>query len=306
MLRVFGGACITDETGPLTGPVAQRRRLALLALLAATPDGRMAREKLCAYLWPDSPDEHARASLVDAVYALRKRLGRDALLSIGAEIRLNPDRIQSDVQRFRAAVAAGNHREAVELYAGPFLDGFFIPRADEFERWAESERQIRTHEYARSLEKLAQRHNAAGDSAGAADAWRQLSRHDPYSSRVALALMRALAAAGERETAVQHAVTFQRLLLEEIGADPDPAVLTLAERLRFARAEARVDGAAEARPDRVQPPWARRRRRAARQSPALPQRRLSRRSAVPIDSHRPDVRRGGAPSWRLLPCCSSS
>jgi TolB-like protein/DNA-binding SARP family transcriptional activator/Flp pilus assembly protein TadD len=231
-LRLFGGACIIDESGPLRGPLAQRRRLALLALLAASPDGRMAREKLCCYLWPDSPEEDARASVVDAVYALRKGLGRDVLLSVGDEIRLNPERIGSDVQRFRTAFAAGDHEQAVGLYAGPFLDGFYVPGADEFERWTEAERQLRTHEYARALEGLAVRHDAAGDAAGAVDALLRLSRHDPYSSRVALTLMRALAAAGDREAAVHHATAFQRLLHVELGAEPDPAVLILAERLR--------------------------------------------------------------------------
>jgi TolB-like protein/DNA-binding SARP family transcriptional activator/Tfp pilus assembly protein PilF len=231
-LRLFGGACIVDDTGPLTGPVAQRRRLALLALLAASPDARMAREKLCAYLWPDSAEEEARSSLVDAVYALRKRLGRDVLVSIGGELRLNPARISSDVQRFRCAMASGDHGEAVNLYTGPFLDGFFVPGADEFERWAEAERQLRGCEYARALEALAARHARMGESAAAVDAWRRLSRHDPYSSRVALALMQALVAVGEREAAIHHAAAFQRLLREEIGAEPDAAVLRLAGRLR--------------------------------------------------------------------------
>jgi TolB-like protein/DNA-binding SARP family transcriptional activator/Flp pilus assembly protein TadD len=231
-LRFFGGACIIDESGPLRGPLAQRRRLALLALLAASPNGRMAREKLCGYLWPENREEDARASVVDAIYALRKGLGRDVLLSMGDEIRLNPERIGSDVQRFRTAFAAGDHEQAVGLYTGPFLDGFFVPGADEFERWTEAERQLRTHEYARALEALAARYDAAGEAAGAVDVLLRLSRHDPYSSRVALTLMRALAAAGDREAAVHHATAFQRLLHDDLGAEPDPAVLTLAERLR--------------------------------------------------------------------------
>jgi TolB-like protein/DNA-binding SARP family transcriptional activator/Flp pilus assembly protein TadD len=232
VLRLFGGACIVDDAGLLTGPVAQRRRLALLALLAASPDGRLAREKLCAHLWPESGEAEARSSLVDAVYAVRKRLGRDALLSVGDELRLNPARIESDVQRFRAAIAAGDCEQAVALYAGPFLDGFFVPDAGEFERWAECERQRCGHDFGLALEALASRCEAAGEPTAALAAWRRLSRHDPYSSRVALALMRALAAAGAREAAIQHALAFRRLLQDEIGADPDPALMTLCEQLR--------------------------------------------------------------------------
>jgi TolB-like protein/DNA-binding SARP family transcriptional activator/Flp pilus assembly protein TadD len=232
VLRLFGGACIEGDGSPLTGPVAQRRRLALLALLAASPDGRLAREKLCAHLWPESGEAESRASLADAVYVLRRHLGKAALLSVGDELRLNPERIGSDLQRFRAAVAAGDFEQAVELYAGPFLDGFFVHGAAEFERWAEAERQRCVDDYGLALEALASRREAAGHAAAALAVWRRLSQHDPYSSRVALALMRALAAAGAREAAIQHGLAFRRLLHDEIGADPDPAVLEFCDRLR--------------------------------------------------------------------------
>ena len=38
-LRLLGGASIDAGSGPLVGPVAQRRRLALLAILAVSPGG---------------------------------------------------------------------------------------------------------------------------------------------------------------------------------------------------------------------------------------------------------------------------
>jgi TolB-like protein/Tfp pilus assembly protein PilF len=64
------------------------------------------------------------------------------------------------------------------------------------------------------------------------EAWRRVAALDPYSSRIALQLMRALAAAGDRAGALQHARVHELLLREEFGTAPDAEVTALAERLR--------------------------------------------------------------------------
>src|SRR5262245_7021734 len=53
-LRTFGGLTLARGSEDLTGAVTQRRRLALLALLAASGPAGMSRDKLLAYLWPES------------------------------------------------------------------------------------------------------------------------------------------------------------------------------------------------------------------------------------------------------------
>jgi TolB-like protein/DNA-binding SARP family transcriptional activator/Tfp pilus assembly protein PilF len=231
LLRFFGGACILGPGGPVGGAVVQRRRLALLALLAASPGHRMGRERLAAYLWQDADSERARASVVDAVYALRRALGREALVSRGDELWLDPARIESDVAAFASALAAGEHERAVDLYSGAFLDGFYVPDAPLFEAWVEAERQRLGAEYARTLERLASLRAAAGDAVSAAEAWERLATHDPYCSRVIVGAMGALAAAGDRAAAIRCAQLHRRLLREELGAEPDREILDLERRL---------------------------------------------------------------------------
>ncbi len=58
----------------------------------------------------------------------------------GADISLGPGTLSCAVWDFAAAVASGDAAAAVESYAGPFLDGWFVPEAGEFERWAEGQR----------------------------------------------------------------------------------------------------------------------------------------------------------------------
>jgi DNA-binding SARP family transcriptional activator/TolB-like protein len=231
-LKLFGGVSLLREGSPLGGPAAQRRRLALLSLLAASLEVGVSREKLIGYLWPETGSEQARRFLADSIYALRRALGTDSILALGDNLRLNPVVIRSDLGEFREALARGDRQSVVALYQGPFLDGFFVPDVPEFERWAEAERERCVHEFAQSLQALAEERMKEGDLPLAVECWRRLTAHDPYSSRVALRLMQALEAAGDPGGALQHARAHGALLRETLELEPDAEVVALAERLR--------------------------------------------------------------------------
>ncbi len=175
-LRLFGVVSLTSSGQPVVGPAAQRRRLALLAILASASDDGVSREKLIWYLWPDVDSKQGRHFLADSVYALRKALGQESIVAIGDNLRLSCEIVESDVAEFRRALARGDNEAAVALYTGPFLDGFFVSDASEFEPWAEAERAMLARKYAGALELLARRHEAAADPAGAALWWRGAHR----------------------------------------------------------------------------------------------------------------------------------
>lgn len=231
-LKLFGGVSIETESGPLTGRAVQRRRLALLAMLAAARTRGVRRDRLITFLWPDADAENGRSFLSDSVYRINQALGGDVILSAGEDLRLDATRLLSDLDEFEEALARGNQEEAVRTYAGPFLDGFFLPEAMEFERWTEGERERLGRQYARALEALAVSAEQEGRSAAAVDWWRKLAAQDPYNSRVALHLMQSLVAAGERAAAIQHARVHETLLRQELDIEPDVAVRTLAEQLK--------------------------------------------------------------------------
>jgi TolB-like protein/DNA-binding SARP family transcriptional activator len=231
-LKLLGGASVFDDGEPLHGAVVQRHRLALLALLACSRPAGVSRDKLAALLWPESDAERARNSLKQAVHVIRRALGPEAVLSAGDELRLDPSAVWCDVIAFRRAVDAGDREGAVSHYAGPFLDGFFLGGSREFEEWVESERTLLRDAFQVCLEGLAEASISANDTAGAVRWWRRLSAESPGNSRVALRLMHALAAAGDRAGAIRHGQQHAAFLDAEFGAAPDPDVTTLLERLR--------------------------------------------------------------------------
>lgn len=217
---------------PPGGAAGQRKSLALLALLAPSGDRGVSRDKLLAFLWPEVAPERAAHRLTQLLYALRRDLDADDLFLGTSEIRLNPERMGSDVREFSRARAAGDLEAAASIYGGPFLDGFFLSGAAEFERWVENERAGLGREYAEALEALAAGAAMRGDHRRAAEWWGALAEHDPLSSRVMVHLMTALAAAGHRADAIERAQSYEATIQRELAAAPNPAVLALAAQLR--------------------------------------------------------------------------
>ena len=244
-LEALGGLAVAGGTAPLTGAATQRKTLLLLAALAAAGPQGISREKLLGLFWPDSDTEHARHALKQAIHILRRDF-RDPDLVVGTTtLRLNPESIGSDVQEFEDALARGDDERAAELHRGPFLDGLYLDGSPEFEHWLERERARLAHAHAAALERLAIAAGTAGDRARAVAWWRRLAAVDPFSSRVAVELMKTLAAAGDPEAALQHARVHEVLVLQELETPPDPAVAALAARLRAelrARRAAATDG----------------------------------------------------------------
>jgi DNA-binding SARP family transcriptional activator len=191
-LKLFGSASIEGPDDPVTGRPVQRRRLALLALLALARQRGVTGDKLIGYLWPDSDPDRARHLLSDSIYRINQAVGGEALIAIGDELRLNPDRLPSDAWGFADAIDRGDWQRAVELHVAPFLDGFYLTAADELERWVDAQRERLARDRARALESLAEAAERDEAMPDAVRWWRALADHDPFSSRIALRLMRAL------------------------------------------------------------------------------------------------------------------
>ena len=231
-LKTLGGASLERDGALMEGRASQRRRLALLACLAAADERGWSRDQLIALLWPDRGEEPARHSLSQLLYALRTDLHPDAILAGVDVLRLNADVISSDIGDFDRAIKAGRWHEAASLHGGPFLDRFLLDDAPTFEQWAAVERERITRDFGRALEALATESSHAGRNTDAAELWRRRAALDPLDARVALGLMEAMVATGDRAGAVRHAQLHAALLNSELDAAPDPGVSALAAKLR--------------------------------------------------------------------------
>jgi len=230
-LRVLGGLHLDLPDEGAAGRAAQKKRLALLAYLAAIhPDGA-GREILATLLWPENDPGRGRRRLSATLYELRRVLG-PVVVEVAETLRYDPTVLPCDAIDFVGALDRGDMEAAVALYGGPFLEGVHLKGADEFERWATGRRDEYGRQFAEALESWAEAGGDAGDALGAASAWQRLATHDPYNARVAVRTMRALAEAGDRAGAIAHGARHVAMLQTDLEVEPNPEVTGLVEELR--------------------------------------------------------------------------
>ncbi|HET6362219.1 MAG TPA: BTAD domain-containing putative transcriptional regulator [Gemmatimonadota bacterium] len=238
-LQTLGTLVLQGPGGGAPGAdfAQQSRRLALLAALATAGERGRNRDQLLLFFWPDASQERARHSLEQALYLIRRSVDGSVFLGVNP-LRLNPEVLGSDVEAFESAIREGRLGAAVELYGGPFLDGFYLGDAPEFEQWTEGERSRLEALYAKALGRLAEDAEGAGDPQAAVAWWGKLAETDPLSSRPVLGLMRGLAATGDHAAALRQAQRYERLVEEELGTSAGPEIAALAEEIRAGAKEA--------------------------------------------------------------------
>jgi DNA-binding SARP family transcriptional activator/tetratricopeptide (TPR) repeat protein len=250
-LRVLGGVDLRDNGGrDLNAILAQPKRLALLTYLAlARPTGFHRREVLLSIFWPESDHGTARNALRQALHHLRHALGDGVIVSRGEnDVGVDHAVLWSDAAAFASSLDSGDTDGALTLYRGDLMPGTLIGDAPEFNRWLDEEREHLCQRVKGALESGASEAEKRGDHGSAVRARRRSSTLEPLSARVALSLMHALANAGDRAAAIQHATVFARALRDELGLEADYGVTSFAAELRGDARSLRVDVVRDANP----------------------------------------------------------
>ncbi|MGH7552523.1 MAG: BTAD domain-containing putative transcriptional regulator, partial [Longimicrobiales bacterium] len=234
-LRTLGAVELRGSDGAELRPIlAQPKRFALLAYLAVNASrGFQRRDHVLALFWPEQDGEHARAALNRALYYLRRSLGEGVLLSRGdEEIGLSGEALWSDVAAFEAAAAQGRVEEAIELYRGDLLEGFFISDAPGFEEWLEGERNRLKQTAGRVAWSLAESALAAENRSLAVHWARWAAERTPYDEAGVQRLVSFLDSAGDRAGAVHAYERFARRIADDLELAPSPETRALVERIR--------------------------------------------------------------------------
>ena len=121
---------------------------------------------------------------------------------------------------------------AVDLYRGPFLEGFSLADSPAFEEWILLHRERLHRLTLETMHQLADAHGTRGEVEQALHyAWRQLEL-DPWLEEAHLQAMRWLALAGRRSEALVQYDICRRLLAKELGVEPATATTRLYEQIR--------------------------------------------------------------------------
>lgn len=165
-IQMLGTPEIIWQDRPLEIP---RRTVRALFFRLACTSSPVSRQHLTLIFWPDTREKTARRYLSHHLTHLRGALPiPEVLITSGDRLWLDPDLIQCDVIRFKDAVMNVRHepahlRPAIDLYRGPFLDGFDLPGSAEFEHWMLLERSSLERLYLVELAELVDTCTANGE-----------------------------------------------------------------------------------------------------------------------------------------------
>jgi DNA-binding SARP family transcriptional activator len=217
-----------DRQLTLTGP----RVRALLVLLLTSANEVVSADRLIDELWGAKPPRAAANALQYHVSRLRRALPDDELILTrepGYSIKVEPG--QLDLLRFERLVADARDtspedaarilREALGLWRGPAL-------AD-LEREPFAQPEIRRLEELRlvALERRIDADLALGRQTELVVELEALTRQHPYREALRAQLMRALYGSGRQAEALEVYRETRRLLDDELGIEPGPAIQQL-------------------------------------------------------------------------------
>jgi DNA-binding SARP family transcriptional activator len=201
MLRLFtfGNLALGDAATSATATIGLQG-LALLTRLAVAGERGVSRDKILALFWPDADQRKASHSLSQTLHRLKSATGHDDLFAGTRSLSLNPARVGSDVIDFESAVLERQTDRVRKLYAGPFLDGVYLPDAPEFERWCSTERHRFASAFTSCLRESAAAATARADHSCAVSLWREIVAADEYDTEAPVELGRVMEAAKQLQT----------------------------------------------------------------------------------------------------------
>src|SRR5881296_744406 len=187
--RVLGPVRVSVAGADAPAELLWRKHVALLVYLARSPRKSRTREHLISLLWSDRDERQARHSLSEALRVLRRALGDERLVADVDQVRLAPDAVTLDCDRFADLCGRSEWATAAALVDGEFLEGLAIPEANDFETWVAAERALWR---AQALEALVQgiaADLARGDATSAARVGLRAVAVDPTSGPAARAVI---------------------------------------------------------------------------------------------------------------------
>jgi DNA-binding SARP family transcriptional activator/predicted ATPase len=251
-LILLGKPQVSRNGVPVTGFV-YKKALALLAYLAVTRRPH-SREALAGLLWGEMPDDAAKANLRKILSTLREIAGPELIIerqTVAIDptgtVWLDSQFLEAQLSQIRRghndpppSVGPLNTlpesdvrriEDAVGLYRGDFLEGFYVHGALAFEEWVLSERERLRQMALHALYRLVGHYTARGDYGQGLDHATRLLALEPWHEEVHQQMMLLLALSGQRSAAMDQFEICRRLLADELGAEPNRDTVDLYHRI---------------------------------------------------------------------------
>ena len=217
-ISLFGGvAAVTAEGDPLD--VGSMRSQSVLAALALSPGSAIPVSRLIELVWGDAPPQTADKALQWHIAQLRRGLGAEAIVRIGAAYRLDIEPAAIDVARFQQHLRDGEIEAALAEWVGAPLAGIDAPGLTATvdglrEQWL-------------SAVEVDLERRVEADAQATIGPLTELSARHPFREGLWALLMTALYRVGRQADALAAFRHARQVLVEQLGVEPGPRLREL-------------------------------------------------------------------------------
>jgi DNA-binding SARP family transcriptional activator len=231
---LFGPLKILHDLQPVDVKSHKAEALLIYLALQRRPQNR---DLLASLLWPETNQSRARANLRRALWMLNQTPIVSWMDGTTDFIALRTGNLTIDALNFEEMLAQRPQdlqtlEKAALLYSGDLLADFSLPDCADLELWLTGQRESYRRLAVRTLHTLAEHYLQQEDYGLARRLARRQIALDNLHEPAYRQLFSALAATGQRTTALSEYTALRRLLRIELDAEPSQQTIALIERIR--------------------------------------------------------------------------
>ncbi|NLV69726.1 MAG: hypothetical protein GXY56_02495 [Clostridiales bacterium] len=229
-INVLGKTKISCN-GELLDKQLSTKAQALVYLLIAHNGKFISRDKIMAYLWPDSTTDAARYNLRYNLWQLKKLLphdGADRSLVLSEKDGCSIDSrysFQCDLLKIQACSVHSRDLEELAhtkgLFCGDFMEGWYLKNCNEFNEMILFERMNCERIQVELLKALARRYEESGRLEDALTTWKEMAQVDMDNEETAYNIVRLYYEMGNRVAAINHYKKFETGLWDNLNIAPN-------------------------------------------------------------------------------------
>ena len=207
---------------------------ALLCLLFLRKDKCAPREKIAAYLWPDSTAEASKYNLRYNLWLIKKTTDTDedgnSLIKLDREYCSINDNYHytCDILRLEelenAGISLQNLEEIHAMFRGEFMEGYYFNNCDELNELILNRRITYENTKAKILTQIADLYEKAKQFDEAAGIMEEILEMEPYNESIATRLMTLYSKVGNLNGAISFYHTYRNRLAENLAIYPGHAM----------------------------------------------------------------------------------
>lgn len=220
----YDNECISDKLSS--------KLVALICLLVLNRNRNMSKEKIIAYLWPDSDEEAAKSNLRFNLWNIRKSIpqnveGEDFIISGKDFCRINEkyvfqcDKTRLDSCKVSQIESIDDLLQLKDLFQGDFLEGLYIRNCNEFNEMILFERVVCQNKQVEILEKLIGLYEEQERYEEELQILNEVAAIEPYNEQFAYQAVQIYGKLGNRTSAINYYKNFEIVLRRNLNISPN-------------------------------------------------------------------------------------